>query len=195
MAARSQGLEFDLMHPEIDADPPSVRDVLVGIPAGPLTALETERCGDDCVRATTTLGRGHVAVVVRVAFAGRTDTARFRFPWPLPPDASALLDRAEERTRRLPRVLVRERVTSDPRGGFFPNPTRIVAGDLLAGTFGVVGAQDPRELPARGPLRRIAYALPAAPMWVELWVGPDGSVRRDRIVGPDHLLRRTFTPR
>ena len=96
-----------------------MRDVLVGIPAGPLTALETERCGDDCVRATTTLGRGHVAVVVRVAFAGRTDTARFRFPWPLPPDASALLDRAEARSacRKAEPVTQRER-----RGAESPAP-------------------------------------------------------------------------
>jgi hypothetical protein len=92
-------------------------------------------------------------------------------------------------------VTVRERVTSDPRGGFFPNPTRVVSGTLLTNTFGVVGAQDPRELPAPGPLRRVAYALPAAPMWIELWIGPDGVVRRDRIVGPNHVLHRAFTPR
>jgi hypothetical protein len=102
---------------------------------------------------------------------------------------------AEERTRRLSQVVVRERVTSDPRSGFFANPTRVVSGALLTGTFGIVGAQDPRELPAPEPLRRVAYALPAAPMWIELWIGPDGIVERDRIVGPKHLLRRTFTPR
>jgi hypothetical protein len=195
MAAGADGLQLTLMRPEIDAEPPAVREVAVGVADGPLTPIPVKRCGDDCLLASTTLPRGHVVARVRIDFAGRTDTARFRFPWPLPVEADDLLADAEERTERLSRVLVRERVTSDPRGGFFPNPTRVVSGSLLAGTFGVPGAQDPRELPARGPLRRVAYAVPAAPMWIELWIGRDGIVRRDRIVGPNHLLQRTFTPR
>jgi hypothetical protein len=195
MAAHAEGLQLALMAPEMEADPPVVRDVAVGRAGGPLASHGTEGCGDGCTRVPATLPRGDAIVRVRVDFAGRTDTARFRFPWPLPADASALLGRADERTRALSRVLVRERVTSDPRGGFFPNPDRVVTGDLLAGTFGVVGAQDPRELPAPGPVRRIAYAIPAAPMWIELWIAPDGTVRRDRVVGPKHLLQRTFAPR
>ena len=51
-----------------------------------------------------------------------------------------------------------------------------------------------RSTPPGAGWRRIAYALPAAPMWIEVWIGPDGRIARDRIVGPKHLLTRTFTP-
>jgi hypothetical protein len=194
MTARPDGLEFALMAPNIDAAAPEVTGVEVHAAGDVAASRETEACGEGCVLAPGPLGEGPLTARVRVAYAGRDDTAVFRFPWPLPPDAGPLLKDAVGRTADVARWTVREQVTSDPRGGVFDNPVRVTGGPMLAGTWAPVGAVDPRELPAPAGWRRVAYALPAAPMWIEVWIGRDGRVARDRIVGPKHLLTRTFTP-
>jgi len=194
MTARPDGLEFTLIAPNIDAAAPEVTEVEVRAASETAALRDTEGCGEGCVLAPGRLGEGPVVARVRVAYAGRDDTATFRFPWPLPRDAGPLLQDAVGRTADVARWTVREQVTSDPRGGVFDNPVRISSGQMLAGTWAPIGATDSRELPAPTGWRRVAYALPAAPMWIEVWIGPDGRIARDRIVGPKHLLTRTFTP-
>jgi hypothetical protein len=193
MTARPDGLELSLIAPNIDAAAPEVTEVQLGPARGAAALRETEACGEGCVLAPGRLPEGPLASRVRVAYAGREDTATFRFPWPLPRDAGPPLQDAVKRTADVARWTVREQVTSDPRGGMFANPVRVTSGQMLAGTWAPIGAVDPRELPAPGGWRRIAYALPAAPMWIEVWIAPDGRIARDRIVGPKHLLTRTLT--
>lgn len=109
------------------------------------------------------------------------------------PSAPALLREAVTTTARLSRVTVRERLTSDTNGRFFTNPPALVSGAELVATYGANDATDVRELPPAGGLRRLAYALPAAEMWFELWIRPDGVIVRDRITGPNHLILRRMS--
>ncbi len=58
--------------------------------------------------------------------------------------------------------------------------------------YGAEFAEDVRELPPGGRLRRVAFRLRAASLWFEIWIDPKGVIVRDRITGPNHLILRTI---
>lgn len=190
LAARERSLEFTLIGPEVDGSAVEIREIALVSPGGASTRLELRPCGPRCHLAPVALERGVSTVRVAVAFAGRPAAISMRVPWPLPPDGTALLEEAVAATGRLHTVTVRDRISSDPTRGFFSNRPERVRGAELVGFYAPDFAVDARELPAADGMRRVAYALPSADLWFEVWIGDDGLIRRDRVTGPNHLLRQ-----
>lgn len=189
---RADGLRAALYPPEIDLPAPRVTRLALSADGAPAQDLPAAGCGDGCVQSRAPVPTGSIVLDVEVEYAERTRAARFRFPWPLPPGAGPLLARAVSASAGVPRVRVVERVTSDPEEGVYVNPPRIVAGEDLADMYGVGGARDVRELPARPGLRRVAYALPEVPLWVEVWIAADGRIVRDRFVSETRLWTQDY---
>lgn len=193
VAARPRSLELRLIAPNSGDGEGELRAVRLTTPAGVSRVLETRSCGPGCHVAPAVLERGVSGLRVSTSFAGRPGAATLRIASPTP-TASALLREAVTATARLSRVTVHERLTSDTNGRFFTNPPARVSGAKLVATYGADAATDVRELPPVGELRRVAYALPAAEMWFELWIRADGIIVRDRVTGPNHLILRRIAP-
>ncbi|MEW6581330.1 MAG: hypothetical protein AB1416_01035 [Actinomycetota bacterium] len=196
LAARATSLEVRTFPSQgVEVGRGSVR-VRAGRDGDAPVDIATADCGAGCHLARIRLRPGVWSVAVVVAPRGaKPAAAAFSVPWPLGPGRDRLLRRAVASMARLRAVTVHERVTSDPRRGYTPSPTVTLTGRELLGaeTYALGGARDVREIPGGGALRRIAYAIPPAHISYQLWVGPDGLIRRERIVGPNHLIERRFS--
>lgn len=193
IAARARSLELTLIGPDIDGDEADLREIRLTTRSGGSSILHARSCGPACYLVPAVLERGVSYLRLSTAFAARPGVVSLRIPLPAL-DAGALLQEAVRTTGRVPRVTVQERLTSDTNRRFFTKPSVRVSGSELITTYAADFAKDVRELPSVGRLRRIAYALPGAGMWVELWIRPDGVIVRDRITGPNHLIVRRITP-
>lgn len=194
LEVRDDGYRVALHPPEIEGmAAPTVTRMAVSPGGGPATTIPVASCGEACLVAEHEVPAGSIALDIDIDYADQESTARFRFPWPLPPDAQTLLERVTRKTAALDGVWVRERVTSDPRSGVYANPPKLVKGDDLANTYAAAGAQDARVLPAGQGLRRIAYHVPTVTLWVEVWIAPDGRIVRGRFISRTRLWTQTHT--
>lgn len=194
LEARDDGYRITLNPPEIDDMPaPTVTGMRVSSNGRRAATLPVASCGEACSTADENVPAGSVALDVDIDYASQQDTARFRFSWPMPPNAQPLLERVARRTSALDKVWVRERVTSNPRSGLYANPPKLVTGDDLANTYAAAGAQDARVLLASNGLRRIVYYVPTVTLWVEVWVTPGGRIVRDRFMSRTRLWTQTHT--
>lgn len=192
VAARATSLQLNLIAPNVDGAAPELGEVRLVSPSGTVRALRLRSCGDDCRVADTGLAAGVSTLRVTTSFAGRPGVVGLRLPSPAP-DGGDTLRRAVAATSRLKTVTVRERLTSDTAGRFFANPPVRVSGRELVTIYGADSAEDIRELPSDGRLRRVAFRLRAASLWFELWIDQRGVIVRDRITGSNHLILRTIT--
>ena len=192
LEVRDDGYRITLHPPEIEDMPaPAVTEMRVSSSGSRAAIIPVASCGEACSTADQNVPAGAVVVDVDIDYAKQQYTARFRFSWPMPPNGQPLLERAARKTATLDKVWVHERVTSNPRFGVYANPPKLVAGDDLANTYAVAGAQEARVLPASKGLRRIAYYVPTVTLWVEVWVAPDGRIVRDRFVSRTRLWTQT----
>jgi hypothetical protein len=196
LTARARSLELETIVP--DESPVAVTSVRVQVvdPAGRTSAPALRSCQSGCSMASVRLARGTTLVRVEITFEDRTRAATsFAVPWPPGPSRQKFLTRVVTTMTRLRAVTVRERVTSDPRRGFYPGRPERITGRELAEleAWAPAGAQDVRELPRQKGLRVIAYAIPTAQIWYELWIDRDDLIHRERFTGPNHLIERSFS--
>jgi hypothetical protein len=52
---------------------------------------------------------------------------------------------------------------------------------------------DVRPLTVGGPGLTVYLPIPDEPVWVTMWLYPDGRIRRARTIDPDHDIEDTFT--
>jgi hypothetical protein len=95
LEARDDGYRITLNPPEIDDMPaPTVTGMRVSSNGRRAATLPVASCGEACSTADENVPAGSVALDVDIDYANQQDTARFRFSWPMPPNAQPLLERA-----------------------------------------------------------------------------------------------------
>lgn len=198
VALRQQSVEIETLAPDgISLDRRSLR-LRMGPPGGQRDAMEASRCGEGCYLALARPRRGLNRIEVTVSPRGEESASVvLDVPWPPGPSQIALVRRAVAAMGRLRAVRLREQVTSDPRRGFSRSPPATLSGPKLLAVeaYALEGARDVRLLPELGGrgFRVVAYAIPAADIWYQLWIGPDGLIHRERIVLANHLIARRLS--
>lgn len=194
LAASDRELQFTIAPPS-DQPKESVKLTADTVePGGRPLDLFPRPCGPECFTIRYALKPGRNVITAHVeSSVWRGGDARFVIPSPLSPEQPALLRRVAAAMRSLRTLRVTEAVTSGPGSG---TPT---AGYQLTGRqfmqteeFGG-GGVDVRVLGREGGLTELAFALPGSQIWYRMWIDRRYRLRREQILDPGHLIRRTFS--
>ncbi|HEX9504641.1 MAG TPA: CopD family protein, partial [Acidimicrobiia bacterium] len=163
-------------------------------PDGDTFEFFPRRCGSACATMTTTWPTGTTELTATVSASGWTGgRAHFDVVWPPGADATADLQGIIATMRAQPRVVVREQVSSGPRGRPVPNAGQFTGSDFIAQEpYGNGSATDVRRLPDQEGLHRLSLSLPASAIWMQLWFDDAGRVARQLVIDPGHRIERTF---
>jgi hypothetical protein len=118
--------------------------------------------------------------------------AHFTIPWPPRPTQPRLLARVARAMRALPLVRLTEQVTSGPGATARSGTYRASGKSFMASEPFAAGAVDVRPLDRRPPYRRLAFVLPGSDIYYRIEIDRRYRLRRETIVSPGHLVRRTF---
>lgn len=193
LAATERELQFAILRP--GGEPAaSARLTAEAERPGKLSAdLYPRRCGPGCFTIRFRLPPGRTVISARVSAPGWAGgIARFEVPWPLSRERPELLRRVTLAMRRVPTLLLMEAVTSGPGSSARPAGYRLSGKRLLATELYRGGAVDVRVLGREKGLTELAFALPGSGIWYRMWIDKGYRVRRETIVSPGHLIRRTF---
>jgi copper transport protein len=194
LAATEGTLRIEVLAPG-GARPGGTRISVEGTrPSGDTFALFPRRCGPACSTVSTSWPTGRTELTATVSADGWTGgNARFTVVWPPGPDATADLQRIIATMRAQPRVVVREQVSSGPRGRPVPNTGQFTGPEFIAQEpYGDGRATDVRRLPDQDRMHRLSLSLPASDIWTELWFDDAGRLVRQLVVDPGHRIQRTF---
>ena len=201
VAALSGQLEIQLTAPdssplvsarvEIDAYPPGGGDI----------GLSPRPCGPGCFTQHYALPAGITRLVISAAasrWAGGHLTADLA--WPPPARNPGLLERAVEVMDAQPRVTTRETVTSNTAGPSYTTTLPPTSGRQLVALQPYGGGSDePGETASVTDVRPVAVGgpglqlyLPGVPVWVTIWLDPQGRIARQQIVSIGHLITDTY---
>ncbi len=194
LTAGAQELRFTVVPPG-DQQPGSLKLTAGATRAnGRVVDLNPSTCGSTCFVARfrptpgTTVVRAHLSSSV-----WRGGTVSFAIPWPLPPERPALLRRVVAAMNAIPALTLNEAVTSGPGSAGRPTGYRLSGRAFIKTEVFAGGAVDVRPIGQNGGLTEIAFALPGSNIWYRVWVDRLFRVRRELILSPGHLIRRTFS--
>lgn len=192
VAVDAQRLQIDVLTPSGPVDGADV-EVAADLPSGETVELIPRDCGAGCFTQAYRLPDGDTHLTVDVD-APERDGGRFtaELTWPPPPRDPGLLRDVAARLQATDELEVVEHTTS--ASGQSPAETRAaLTGEQFLATmpYAAGEAADVRPLP--GQPNGLSFALPAAPMWVTMWLDDHGRVREQVIVNPGHHIRHTLT--
>jgi copper transport protein len=194
VAATKGELQFTIAPPS-DQPKESVKLTAGAVePGGRALDLYPRPCGQECFTIRHTLDPGRNVITVHVSSnVWRGGDAKFVLRWPLAPERPALLSRVAVAMRSLRTLQVTEAVTSGPGSGT-PAGTYQLSGRQFMETeeFGG-GGVDVRVLGREDGLTELAFALPGSSIWYRMWIDRRYRLRREQILDPGHLIRRTFS--
>jgi copper transport protein len=149
-------------------------------------------CGEGCfvIRYRLT---GETTITAAASVPGWTGgKVQFTVPWPLKPPADAALRRVARTMKGVPRLLLTESVTSGPGSGGRPVGYTLRGKAFMATELYGGGAVDVREISRGDGLTQLAFALPGSNIWYRIWFDARDRLRREMIISPGHLIRRSF---
>ncbi len=163
-------------------------------PTGSADTLRLRGCGTGCYTAGVRWRRGINQLSLRVtASPWRAGDVALAIPWPPRPDP-ARLRRLTATLRHTATLIYYERVTSDTTTGLGkPQRITIPGGAFLATepyTSGRATTINSVSNPDRTTTLLLAY--PSQGIHVDLTLDPTGTLLRETLTGPDHLITRTF---
>jgi copper transport protein len=162
-------------------------------PGGRAFDLFPRSCGPECFSIRYRLKPGLNVITAHVrSSVWRGGDARFEISWPLPADRPQLIRRVAATTRAVPSLGVTESVVSGPGSGAPASGYRL-SGRQFVQSEGFAGAVDVRVLGRAGGLTELAFELPGSQMWYRMWIDRHYRLRREQILEPGHLIRRTFS--
>ena len=163
-------------------------------PGGRGLDLYPRPCGSECFTIRYPLKPGRTVITAHVrSSVWKGGDARFGIRWPLRPEQPALLRRVAATMLSLRTLRVTEAVTSGP-GSTAPPGTYLLSGRQFMQTEEFAGGGvDVRVLRRAGGLTELSFALPASQIWYRMWIDRRYRLRREQILDPGHLIRRTFS--
>jgi copper transport protein len=194
LTAGEQELQFTVIAP---GDAPA-KEVKLSADAArqgnPGADLFPRSCGDGCFTIRYTLHPGETTITAHVSAPGWTGgDATFRVSAPIPSTEPELLRRTVTAMRRVTTLDLVERVSSGPSSAAAPAGYRLNGKAYLATETFTAGAVDVRRVGRERGLTELAFALPGSNLWYRLWIDPAFRIRRELIVSPGHLIKRTFS--
>ncbi|MGH3665240.1 MAG: copper resistance CopC/CopD family protein [Egibacteraceae bacterium] len=163
------------------------------LPDGRAVTLHPRPCGQGCWEQDFALPQGSTKLTVDAGAPG-WEGGRFTGDviWPPAPTRPELLRSVLRRMRTVPRLELRERVTSHSGRTGTANSTPLTGeGYVNLAPYAAGDVVDVR--PVHGEPHAIEFALPASRMLFTLWLDDQGRVRRERIISPGHEIRRTLS--
>lgn len=193
VAATGRELRFTIAPPS-DQPKESVKLTADALePGGRALDLFPRPCGPECFTIRYPLKPGRTVIVAHVrSSVWRGGDARFAIPWPLGPEQPALLRRIAAAMRSLRTLRVTEAVTSGP-GEAAPAGTYALSGRQFVQLDAfAAGGVDVRVLGRERGLTELAFELPSSEIWYRMWIDRRDRLRREQILDPGHLIRRSF---
>jgi hypothetical protein len=194
LGATGRELQFTIAPPS-DQPKESVKLTAdAGEPGGRALDLFPRPCGQECFTIRYALKPGRNVITAHVGSSvWQGGDARFVIRWPLRPEQPALLRRVAAAMRVLHTLQVTEAVTSGP-GSRAPSGTYQLSGRRFMQTEEFAGGGvDVRVLGRERGLTEFSFALPDSEIWYRMWIDRRYRLRREQILDPGHLIRRTFS--
>ena len=163
-------------------------------PDGRTLDLFPRPCGTECFTIRYALKPGRNVITAHVsASVWKGGGARFVIRSPLRPEQPALLRRVAAAMQHVRSLQVTEAVSSGP-GSKAPSGTYLLSGRQFMQTEEFAGGGvDVRVLGHPGRLTELAFALPGSSIWYRMWIDHRDRLRREQILDPGHLIRRSFS--
>lgn len=204
VAAGGGQLQFQVFAPNTDTRHVSL-DIAAFFPDGRKdVGLFPRTCGNGCFTQALNLSDGITHLDIAATDPGWVGgTYHAALVWPPPATKPQLLARVIAAMDGVRSMVVDETVTSNSAGRFFGHP-QTVSGRFYVGNEpysnadpenpGVAPAvTDVQPLTVGGPGLTVYLPIPDEPVWVTMWLYPDGRIRRARTIDPDHDIEDTFT--
>ncbi|GAB3033773.1 hypothetical protein GCM10027052_08970 [Parafrigoribacterium mesophilum] len=163
-------------------------------PSGATRQISFRSCGVGCFFTPVNWKEGSSQLTLSPTASGsHAEKAGLTIAWP-PTEAGSLLSEAIAATTAAPAVVLHERVTSDTRRGMGTLMTFPMSGaDFIRRSFFASGKVPAIvRLPDVDGNRRIAISYPAENAIDELTLSPNGTILRETITAPNHLITRTL---
>ncbi|MBW3603110.1 MAG: copper resistance protein CopC/CopD [Actinobacteria bacterium] len=160
------------------------------LPGGRAATLHPRPCGQGCWEQDFALPRGSTSVTVDAGAPGR-EGGRFTgdLDWPPTLTRLELLRSVLRRMRAVPRLELREQVTSHSGREGPATSTSLTGREYVRlAPYAAGDVVDVRTV--RGEDHAVEFALPASRMLFTLWLDDHGRVRREHIISPGHEIRR-----
>ena len=162
-------------------------------PDGRGVDLYPRPCGSTCFTIRYRLTPGTTVVRAHLSSsAWRGGTVSFAIPWPLSPEKPKLLRRIAARMNDVPALALYEAVTSGPGNSGRPTRYTLTGPQFMKTELYRSGAVDVRVVGRQPGLTQLAFALPGSKIWYRIWFDARYRLRREMIVSPGHLIRRSF---
>lgn len=193
-ATRGGELQFTIAPPS-DQPKESVKLTAGAVePDGRTLDLFPRTCGTECFTINYPLKRGRNVITARVSSSvWKGGDARFVIPWPLAPEQPAIVRRIATAMRHVRSLHVTEAVTSGPGSGTPPATYELTGRQFMQTEEFAGGGVDVRALGRQNGLTDLAFALPGSSIWYRMWIDDKYRLRREQILDPGHLIRRTFS--
>lgn len=193
LTASADELRFQVLKIDHPA-PANTRLKVTATGVGRTADLFPRRCGAGCFDLHYRLRPGTTTLTVNVEIPRWPSGAtRLRVPWPPVSEQPGLLTHVLRSMEHVPRVVVFEHDSSGAGAVARPGTYQMSGRTFIAQEPYTAGAVDVRPLERRRPYRRIAFALPGSAIWVQMTIDDLYRIRRETIVAPGHLIRRTFS--
>lgn len=194
LAASENELQFTIVPPSAQPQESVHLSAEALAPGGGSTDLYPRACGRECFTIRYHLRHGTTRIEAKLGSSVWTGgEAHFSVSVPLPAEQPQLLRRVVETTRRLRSLQLTETVTSGPGSGTQPTGFTLSGRAFLATELFGSGAVDVVPIAQIGGLTELSFALPSSNIWYRLWIDRRYRIRREQILSPGHLIRRSFS--
>jgi len=162
-------------------------------PNGRAVDLYPRPCSSTCFVIPFRLTPGTNVVRAHLSSsAWRGGTVSFAIPWPLPRQRPELLRRVVATMNAVPALTLNETVTSGFGSGGRPTAYRLSGRMFVKTELYGNGAVAIREIGRGRGLTQLAFAFPGSNIWYRIWFDGHYRLRREMILSPGHLIRRSF---
>lgn len=163
-------------------------------PTGASLTLHPRSCGPGCFTMGFPWPEGTTTLTMTLADERWTGgTTEFRVPWPPAPEEPELLDQVVRTMGEQPTIRLTERVSSGPGATTGPNAASLTGQQFLAqAVYAAGGASDVRQIPSDQDVRILTLYIPGSTIWARLEMDAANRLRSETIIGPGHLIERTF---
>jgi copper transport protein len=203
VAAGDGQLQFQVLLPNANTSHLSLK-VDATFPAGKDVSLFPRACGNGCFTQTLALPDGVTHLDIAASDPGWVGgTYHATLVWPPPPPDPSVLARVIAAMAAVPSVTLNETVSSNSHTRAFGH-SQVVSGRFYVTNYPysngdpanpaiAPGVAEVQPLTVGGPGLTVYLPIPDEPVWVTMWVYPDGRISRARIIDVGHDIEDTFT--